>query len=275
MEDSDVDMEDSDVNNGSIFDGWLPFKIPYPPKFPGSIAMKGNYTLVDPDLELYAKNFGATDNPDGKGFQIRQLNKADPIGGKFSDDEFDVKYRLGSSSESRHWHDLVHKWGLQLLDRAGFINVPIQEPEEDDPVGRHARNLRDITKDLNEQIHPVFRKEMWRNMDDAQYATIRTPLLLATAFLDDPITLQVFYAISSPDRWDTLVDSKLGPYRRLKLSGTLTDSELKATYDKMADMRKYTSFYWEDEGVMMKNSAAAFTDIRYGTNKKYDPASGP
>ncbi|KAI5203943.1 hypothetical protein E4T39_03904 [Aureobasidium subglaciale] len=81
------------------------------------------------------------------------------------------------------YHSVLEKYGLQVLEVAGFLNDTDVE----------------ITSDIR-VLHPVFRRNLWRDMTKEQYAMMRPSILLATAILDDPVTLCYFHALAVPAR---------------------------------------------------------------------------
>lgn len=153
MDDADIEMSDIEPANP-----WLPYGIPYPPPLPDKLKFDGQSDEEEPNWETYATFFGARDDLWGEGFEIRLFNFDDPTGkGKYLADDWDVQYRLGRPADSREFDPTTTKWGLQVLDKAGFINLDM--PVHGALVGPKGRffNKRPLKwgKDL---IHPVFRK---------------------------------------------------------------------------------------------------------------------
>lgn len=118
----------------------LPYGIPYPPSLPLKIQdpqyVHGGQ--IDADWAKHGKYFGVRDDPSGAGgFEVRPLNKPKDQSLKAllkrkrdddDDDDWIVQYRLGRPSENVPWIDIVSKWGLQLLDKAGFLNLDLGPP---------------------------------------------------------------------------------------------------------------------------------------------------
>lgn len=168
MIDSDTDMSDCYSD-----DGLLAYKTPYPPSLPAN----------EPDWEQ-SKAYGSRRTPTG--FAVRKLNFNDPTGqGKSKNADWPFEQRLGYPSTREGWHPLVFKYGLQVLDAAGFINFETTKPHTYNPNG-YWESKRNRSGTLAERIHPVLRKEMWHLFTDEEYKTITPALLLATAILDDP-----------------------------------------------------------------------------------------
>jgi hypothetical protein len=89
---------------------------------------------------------------------------------------------------------------LRSLEAAGFINNPI--PTEHGYMdGRLAfarwRNPHQHD-DPQILIHPVLRRKEWVGITDHQYSLMIPALVLATAILDDPVTLNYFHTLAMP-----------------------------------------------------------------------------
>ncbi|KAG9657849.1 hypothetical protein KCU64_g4920, partial [Aureobasidium melanogenum] len=224
-------MGDTDIEMGGVEpeNPWLPYGIPYPPPLPDKLMLEGQSNEQDPDWARDAYFFGR---------------------GKFHKDDWNVQYMLGPANPLVHWDSISMKWGLQVLEKAGFINLQadVRNNTSADPKGRffdkRPSNWRD---DL---IHPVFRKDMWRNIIDSEWDALRPASLLATAFLDDPTTLCLFHALSKSSDHITFQDPNFGTCKRLQVPATLTEAEQLSTFQKICDMRQWTSFQWEDNATM-------------------------
>ncbi|KAG9644994.1 hypothetical protein KCV04_g4006, partial [Aureobasidium melanogenum] len=246
MGDTDIEMDGVELENP-----WLPYGISYPPPLPDKVMLEGQSDEQDPDWGRDAYFVGARDDLWGEGFEVRAFNPSDPLGrGKFHKDEWNVQYMLGPANPLVHWDPISMKWGLQVLEKAGFINLEadVRNNTSADPKGRffdkRPSNWRD---DL---IHPVFRKDMWRNIIDSEWDALRPASLLATAFLDDPTTLCLFHALSKSSDHITFQDPNFGTCKRLQVPATLTEAEQLSTFQKICDMRQWTSFQWEDNATM-------------------------
>ncbi|TIA56228.1 hypothetical protein D6C77_07049 [Aureobasidium pullulans] len=272
-------MGDSDVSMSGVEpdDGLLAYGIPYPPALDDTITFSDG-SAEPPDWEIYAKYYGARFKPGGNGFDVRLINFNDPSGeGKYFEEDWPYEYHLGAPDDRPDgWDPPIQKWGLKLLDAAGFINNPTQEAVSYmAPHGKWApeRQKYDLSR---ENVHPVFRCAMWPNISQLEYAAIMPALLLATAYLDDPKTLCLFHAISAPSSQMTLFrDEKLGYCQRVQIPATLSEIEQKAVFDKMVAMREYTTFNWADDEGPDTVHAIAWTSPRLDAKRRYIPASGP
>jgi len=256
----------------------LPYGIPYPPSLPLRIqdpqyAYGGQ---IDADWAKHGKYFGARDDPSGaRGFEIRPLNKPKKDqslkaslkrkrNDDEDDDEWDIQYRLGRPSESVPWIDLVAKWGLQVLDKAGFLNLDLGPPKS--LLAPQSRYLSKRPEEWRrDAVHPVFRQDMWREVDDVEYLNLKPAILLASALLDDPTTMCVFYALATPSCWEDFIDPNVGLCRRLRVPDSPTQEQQAWTFQKICDMRQWTCFYWEDPDVLYKEGALAWTQATQGT----------
>ncbi|THY07309.1 hypothetical protein D6D02_07263 [Aureobasidium pullulans] len=231
-------MAHPDVSMGGTNAGSSTFSIPHAPKFP------------DGNLRDTARDFGARENPDGNSFEVRPIDPDDLTGeGRLSPDDFPIQYRLGPPCKSMGWSEVVHKWGLQMLERAGFLNVDVLLADDwyMSPFGKFAA------------------KDLWHKTTDTDYDLMRPALILASAFLDDPTTLCLFHAMAVPaDQMTTFLDPKLGWCKRLDVPATLSDDQQIVTYHKICMMRQYMSIYWETFDNQGKYGAVAYTKPQLG-----------
>lgn len=287
MIDSDTDMSD-----GYSDDGLLAYKTPYPPSLPAN----------EPNWEQ-SKAYGSRRTPTG--FAVRKLNFNDPTGqGKFKNQDWPFEQRLGYPSTREGWHPLIFKYGLQVLDAAGFINFETTKPHTYNPKG-YWESKRNRSGLLAERIHPVLRKEMWHLFTDEEYKTIMPALLLATAILDDPgkwyeaarrqpqacrsstccasyanlwsflVMLCLFYALSRPTaQLTTFEDPHLGTCKKLNIPATLTEQEQWEVHEKLCAMREWTSFRWDNSQIFVDSGSLAATTPDCALGRDI-PASGP
>ncbi|KAH0394616.1 hypothetical protein KCU89_g11177, partial [Aureobasidium melanogenum] len=257
----DADIEMSGVEPSPPI---LPYGVLYPPPLPDKLS-NGQH----PDWARHAYHFGARDDLWGEGFETRMFNFSDPTrNGKFSADDWDVQYMLGPANQWVSWDPITTKWGLQVLEKAGFINLEVDVRNAlADPKGRFFDKRPSGWRD--DPIHPIFRKDMWRNITDLEYDTLRPAFLLASALLDDPTTLCLFHALFNTSDHITFQDPNFKTCRKLQVPTTLTDAEQLSTFHKICDMRQWTSFQWEDTAKMAAIPAFGKT----GALKAF--ASGP
>ncbi|KAI4849115.1 hypothetical protein E4T44_03545 [Aureobasidium sp. EXF-8845] len=263
-------MGDNGVRKGGFRPSTtLPYDIRYPPSLPDKIQFKhkdtGHEMDIDSNWSVHAKYIGLRDDLWGQGFETRLFNCNDPsLKGKHKPDDWDVQYRLGSPSEERlNWNNLVTKWGLQVLDKAGFLNLDMGLPD-----GLLAPRGRYFDKRSwgwqSDPIHPVFRKEMWKNIDDTEipwfeYYNLEPALTLATAMLEDPTTMCLFHAMVTPSCHVYFKDTVVGWCTKLQVPDSLTEAEQESIHEKICDMRQYTHFYWTTTEELEKYGALAFT----------------
>lgn len=118
MGDTDIEMDDVEPENP-----WLPYGIPYPPPLPAKIRL-GGHNEKDPNWTRDAYFLGARDDLWGESFEMRRFNPSDPLGrGKFDKADWNVQYMLGPANPLVCWDPISTKWGLQVLDKAGFMNL--------------------------------------------------------------------------------------------------------------------------------------------------------
>ncbi|KAK6000603.1 hypothetical protein QM012_003328 [Aureobasidium pullulans] len=146
MGDADINMGNAEPSKPS-----LPYNIPYPPKLEAT-QRKSDGSFEDTDWARQTRYYGARDHLNGNGFEVRRFNEADPTGNeKWFSDDWDVQYRLGPPSTSVKWNSVIEKWGLQVLEKVGIINL--QAPKLADtymhPIGRFASKKNPSGKDTN------------------------------------------------------------------------------------------------------------------------------
>jgi hypothetical protein len=252
----------------------LPYDIRYPPALPDKMHSRhkdtGHEMDIDSNWSVHAKHFGLRDDVWGQGFETRLFNYNDPsLKGKHYPYDWDVQYRLGRPSEGVFWHDLVTKWGLQVLDKAGFLNLDMGTPDTLlAPRGRYLPKRPAIWQ--GNVIHPVLRKDMWKTSDntelrDVEYHNLSPAIMLATAMLEDPTTMCLFHALVTPSCHVGFKDQLLGLCTKLQVPDSLTEAEQASIYQKICDMRQWTHFYWTETKELEKRQALAFTSALPGT----------
>ncbi|KEQ66435.1 uncharacterized protein M437DRAFT_39515 [Aureobasidium melanogenum CBS 110374] len=157
------------------------FKAPHPPEKPSYIREKY--------WSQFSSRLAAELKSDKSGFDVELLAHSNSTACK-----------LGPPSNAPDYPHHLEKYGMQVLEAAGFLN------HKDEGVsgkinGRWAfeawRNL-DHSPDLQKRIHQIWRKQYWVGITPHQYSLMTPALLLASAILDDPITLSFFYALAMP-----------------------------------------------------------------------------
>lgn len=248
-------------------DGWLqpgkpllPFGVLHPPTLPDKIRFQDVAGEVDLDWREHAKYFGAREDHYREGFETWPLNK-DPAGNvrpRFPGD-WEVEYRLGSPSDGVRWDDVIAKWGLPVLNKAGFLNLDLGPPAALlGPQGRYFHQRPELWKD--EALHPVFRRDMWKaGLSDQQWSAIRPAFLLASALLDDPATMCFFHAVATRSCHVLVQDPLLKQCTKLQVPDTLTEAEQASIFQKICNMRQWTYFYWEKPAELGKYGAYAYT----------------
>jgi hypothetical protein len=135
---------------------------------------------------------------DGTWFEVRELNEDDPTGmARRFEGDWPKNFPVGPPSNIPDFHPIHGKYGLKVLNAAGFINsIHPYESTIVGPIGKlHGEWYRDSKSDLNDRIHPVFRFDMWRGITQADYNMLNPALLLASTISDDLTMLNYFHAI--------------------------------------------------------------------------------
>lgn len=301
----DVSMSDAELEpNGppSIF-------IPDPPKLPA--LFKDDQGVVHPTVwHQHVQHFVARYNKDFTGFDVRQENGADPMGDQNGgtgdndeeededdeedddagedddgdedeDEDEDIQdadewpYHLGPPTSFPGPDAVIRIWGLQLLNAAGFINWEQDDADAYmDPKGRWAK-IRNPHNLEAERIHPVFRKDMFQNLTDDGYELILPAILLASAWLDDPTTLNFFYGVWATEQHTSFWNVDLGHSTIVHVPQTLSEYSQRETHEKIVAMRNWTSWHIVNASHLADLGALAVTETKMYANGEPVPASGP
>jgi hypothetical protein len=238
------DPIDADMSGTEPSDRPRGYNVPNPPMMP-LVDYQGNI-IYDHWADIHHK-YTTRIGEDGTWFEVRELNEDDPTGmARRFEGDWPKNFPLGPPSNLPDFHPIHEKYGLKVLNAAGFINsIHPYEDTHVGPIGKlHGEFYRNPKSDLNERIHPVFRFDMWRGITAADYNMLNPALLLASAILDDPTTLNYFYAIMQPSgSMDTVIDPDTGATCRIvDVPDTLSLEQQYSTYVAICAMRKYTSF---------------------------------
>lgn len=235
-----------------------------PPRLPHFTIINGqSYTT---DWHKHSWRYTARKDPNGTGFEVRQLD-IDKFDGHEVPDWNNMfywppKYNLGPPTNDADWHGIIAKWGLLVLEKAGFLNYyPADDDDYAEPIGRLAR-ARNPDGDDDKRIHPVFRRGMWSDINDEEYQLLEPVLLLASALLDDPGTLAFFYAISDSNLMTEFEDEVHGKCKVTTVPASLSSVQETEVYQKIIAMRNWLEWKFAPLPDMVKVNAMALTDWR-------------
>lgn len=211
------------------------------------------------DYSLLVDHYTWRENPDTHLLEWRMINVDDPEG-KFEGDTWATAGRYGPPNLTARWDHLVQKWGLHLLEYAGFINAPHQSMDSGSIKGRfHTLHLDNI-------VHPILRRDMWDGLDDGsvggidEYNTMEHSMRLASAILDEPETLRFFGAfLNQQGYFKTQYSEKVGNYDTFDCLPPLVDEDARIVYDSVVKMRDYLRWTIVDSQVMLDQKALAMT----------------
>jgi hypothetical protein len=275
----DTDISDagdkSDVS--SVFDVEAPpfhqlrtYTAVYPPQLPDYTFLDGQEYETRWIEDSWRYTARAYNEWDGSGFEVRQMDIA-----KFGDfeladpDDLDYwppKYAMGPPTQDKEWHALIEKWGFPVLEKAGFLNYyPPAQDKDMEPIGRLA-DARNPQKEDKKRIHPVLKREMWRDIGDDEWQLLRPALLLASAMLDDPATLTFLYAITDTASTTEFVDTLHGKCKVAYIPAALTDIEQSAVYSKVLTMRNWLTWRFVPQRDMVAKDADGITNWRFDAN---------
>ncbi|KAG9652948.1 hypothetical protein KCV04_g52, partial [Aureobasidium melanogenum] len=239
-----------------------------PPQLPHFTFVNGQSHVTD--WHKHSWRYTARKDAHGAGFEVRQLD-IDKFGGYEVPDWNNLfywppEYNLGPPTHDADWHGLIAKWGLPVLEKAGFLNhYPLDDDDYAEPIGRLAR-ARNSHQDDNMRIHPVLRQDMWPGIDDDDYQLLEPALLLASALLDDPGTLAFFHAISDLKSMTELEDEVHGKCKVASVPATLSNAQETEIYRKILAMRNWLEWKFAPAPEMVKANALALTDWRDDKN---------
>ncbi|KEQ72542.1 hypothetical protein M436DRAFT_48927 [Aureobasidium namibiae CBS 147.97] len=237
----DVDMEDAPPG------GPREFTVPDPPQKPGFIHGVDNVHWSQSSRRLAAQL-----NHDKTGFDVKLYDPSDPTA-RGLDPSISPWYRLGPPSNIPDYPPLLEKYSVQMLEAAGFLNhdtgfdiAKINGRLAFAPWRNYHRD-----PDLQIRIHPVLRRDKWLGITDYQYSLMLPSLLLASAILDDPITLNYFCALSRPSAdMKTVKHVSAGltaDCKIMEIPATLSYNDQQETYNKFILMTTYLeSWSFED-----------------------------
>ncbi|KAI5200401.1 hypothetical protein E4T38_06557 [Aureobasidium subglaciale] len=220
------------------------------------------------DWKEHSWRYTAQKEPTSKTFNVRQMYITNFDDTEAPDpDVFPAKYKLGPPSLRDDWNPLLDKWGMQVLNKAGFINyTPPSSEKYMDPIG-HGAEERNPGDTEAERIHPVLQQDMWRNVSDDDFELLKPALLLATAILDEPETIALLRCITN----DTATlphfeDPKHGSCK-LVIPVTPTDPEdMDVAFERMLQMRQWMSWQFRSVEEFKTYEAMGLTMYRYGVD---------
>ncbi|THW11392.1 hypothetical protein D6D24_07242 [Aureobasidium pullulans] len=175
------------------------------------------------------------------GFHVSRLDPDNPSG-----------CILGPPSQIPDYHPLLEKYGIQVLGQSGFINHLGVPPAMNNNIhGRLAFAwYRNPMIEKNKEIHPVLRKELWPNITYREWNLMQPSLLLASAILDDPVTLNYFHALAVPSaEMETQFhhsDTFVGYCKNMSIPDVLTEAEQMEVFRKMYAVRDWTTWSFGD-----------------------------
>jgi hypothetical protein len=247
--DNRFDDSDSNMSGPDPQSPYYDFQVKNPPQLPPTF--RNSYGVEQPTLwDQHARNFVARYNQNGVDFDVAFENG----------NTAQWPFHLESTIQGPEVLPLIRKWGLQILEAAGFLNHEFEAGDVfSDPIGRMAKT-RNPLDEPEKQIHPILRKDMFASITDEDYELMQPALLLASAILDDPTTLHFFYAVSHVAQHSWITDPRLGQCNIITIPATLTKDQQTAANEKIMDMRSWTRWNIRDYEYFKENIALAVTD---------------
>ncbi|KAI4716848.1 hypothetical protein E4T48_06978 [Aureobasidium sp. EXF-10727] len=246
-----------------------------PPRLPPWTNIKG--TPHETNWKQHSWRYTARKDAIGTGFEVRPLGIDEFDGYEVPDWNnmfyWPAKYALGPPTQEPKWHALLDKWGFPVLEKAGFLRY--DAPEEDEymaPIGRLAK-ARNPSGDDDKLIHPVLRREMWKDINDEEYGLLEPALLLASALLDDPATLTFLYAVADVKAMTEFQDTVHGVGKVVSMPTTLTNAQQTAVFEKILAMRSWMTWNFAPQRDMLADNAYGLTDWRKDANDEKMRAS--
>jgi len=256
-----ADSEDMDVED------WrdAKFKVPDPPRKPDFLQGVDNMHWTQ-----FSRKLAATLKDDKSGFDVKLYDPSDPTPdptgrnpspiplpyARSPDPSITPWYRLGPPSAIPDYPVLIEKYGLQVLEAAGFLNHESNfiSKRINGRLASESWRIDQGDTDIETKIHPVLRREMWNRVTDSQYLLIQPALLLATAILDDPVTLCYFHALAEPvTSMDTVSHVSAGltaDCKIMRIPNSLTEDQQRDIYMKLHSMTEYLQDWgFDNEGM--------------------------
>ncbi|KAG9552143.1 hypothetical protein KCU71_g11954, partial [Aureobasidium melanogenum] len=231
------------------------YSVPDPPPVVPPGFNPSNYVAR---LNRVTNQFDIQPRSRGKYSQLG-LPSIDPTGGH-------TNLKVGLPSRAPDWHPLLEKWGLQVLEAAGFLNSTAYRGtgEGQMPLGRLT------TAFGNGPLHPLLREDMWHGLRADEYALMEPAIRLASAILDDPETLCFFAGLMVPS--DKMPFSYLQHIEgRCPIYGPsqpLDAAALADVYSKITDMRGHMRWTLQDMNTMLGDRSA------FGLTKPWVESNG-
>lgn len=266
MPDAGDESDRSSVVSVTIpsFDELRTYTTMNPPQLPPFTITNGQSHQTE--CHKHSWRYTARTDANGTYFEVRQLG-IDRFDGYEVPDWNNMfywppKYDLGPPTDDNDWHALIARWGFPVLEKAGFLNYyPPDDDDYMDPIGKLA-TARNPDNEDDKRIHPVFRQEMWRDIDDEEYLLLEPALLLASALLDDPGTLAFFHAISDLESMTEFEDEVHGKCKVAHVPAVLSNAQETEVHQKIIAMRNWLDWKFVPLSEMAKVNAIALTDWR-------------
>jgi hypothetical protein len=210
--------------------------VPDPPLLPPVFNLNDHIAAIDPVVGKFVTI------PRTPG--VRYPRSLGPTNGK-------VNLKLGPPSKAPDWHPLLEKWGLQVLDAAGFVNSTASNPFRTSlgPLSKHKPKVTGQQRHgaKHQIIHPVFREDLWEDLLEGEYKLMEPALRLASAIIDEPDTLGFFAGLTIPsEEMSWIYSSRLGRVPVFHATEPLKGKELIDIYNKVHNMRKYLKWKMVD-----------------------------
>jgi hypothetical protein len=237
----------TDANDMDV-EGWRDdkFRVPDPPRRPDFLGGVDNMHWAQSSRKL-----AATLNQDKTGFDVKLYDPSDPTAYGL-DRSITPWYRLGPPSGIPDYPHLLGKYGIQVLEAAGFLNHKFAHISNKIDGRLTFKLWRKYSRNPKERIHPVFERRQWVDITDHQYSLMQPALLLASAVVDDPVTLSYFYALAMPSAsMDTLSHASAGltaDCKTMKIPDALNDDQQRETFRKLRLMTVYLQD-WKFEDI--------------------------
>lgn len=233
------------------------FDAPHPPQLSRPFSRK--------HWSIYSSRVAAELRDDKSGFDTV------PVGPRSG------AYRFGPPSKAPDYPYHLEKYGMQVLEAAGFLNHQNQgmSGNIDGRLAFEYWRNRDHNPDLQKRIHPVWRLAQSVNLTPHQYSLMTPALLLASAILDDPVTLNYFYALAMPiDSMDTVSHVSNGlkaDCKIMKIPDVLPEGEDFWTFMKL----DLATLYIRDWGFEDGLECFAYTARYMDSLGEFTKGSGP
>lgn len=118
-------------------------------------------------------------------------------------------------------------------------------------------------------------QDMFHNINDHGYKLILPAILLASAGLDDPTTLNFFYGVWATEQHTSFWRPDLGNSTIVHVPDSLSEEKQRETQEKILALRNWASWHFVHPSQLVEIGAGALTRPVRDDNQDFVPAPAP